>query len=326
MAFLTGAALAEAMAVQVLAVTLPIFLLIGLGYLVARRGLLAPDQVRGLGLFAINVAFPALLFRLLTRYRLREVLEWRYLLVYGAASLAVLVGGFLYWRRVAGCGRPSAAVRAFGMGAANTGFIGMPIAVQALGPRVGVAIALTIAVENVLMLPGLIVLGQEREAGEGRAAIARRIGRGLVTSPLVLAIAAAILAILLGVRPPAPLARAMDLLAGAAAPVALIVIGGSLVRLDMRGMGGAVVRIAAGKLVAMPALVFLLLLAVPIADPDLRHGALLLSAVPMASSYPVFGQRYGEAPLAAAALVVCTTAAFVTLNLVLWFIRAGWAG
>ena len=311
---------------QVLSITLPIFLLIGLGYLVTWRGLLAADQVRGLGIFTINVAFPALLFRLLTKYRLQDVLEWRYLLVYATASLIVLAGGFVYWRKAEGCGRPSAAVRAFGMGAANTGFIGMPIATQALGAHVGVAIALTIIVENVLMLPGLIVLGQEQQAGDGRAAIARRIGRGLVTSPLVVAITLAILAILLGVQPIAPLAKAMDLLAGASAPVALVVIGGSLVRLDTRGMGGAVIRIAASKLVLMPALIASLLVIVPVADPDLRHGALLLSAVPMASSYPIFGQRYGEAPLAAAALLVCTTAAFVTLNVMLWLIRAGWLG
>jgi len=319
-AFPRAIGLAKGWPVQILLLTLPIFLLIGLGYALTRAGLFTPEQVRGMGVFTINVALPALIFRLLTRYRLADVLEWRYLLVYGAASVAVLGGGFLYWRR-SGCGRPSAAVRAFGMAASNSGFIGLPIATQALGPHVGVALALTFVVENLLMLPGLVILGQERADEASRLAAFRQVGRGLIRSSLLLAILAAVALIVTGLHLPAPLAKAVDLLGGASAPVALLVIGGSLVRLDVRGMGTAVARICLGKLVLHPLAVALMLLVVPIADPDLRHGALLLAAVPMASSYPIFGQRYGEPGLAAAALLACTTAAFLTLNLMLWLIR-----
>lgn len=304
---------------QVLAVTLPIFLLIGLGYLITRRGLLTPEQVRGMGIFTVNVALPALIYRLLTRYRVQDVLEWRYVLVYAGGSAIVLLGSFLYWQRAAGCGRPSAAVRAFGMAASNTGFIGLPIATQAFGPHVGVALALTFMVENVLTLPGLLVLGQET-GGASRGQVLRQIVLGLARSPLFLAILAAVASIGSGLHPIAPLAKALDLLGAASAPVALVVIGGSLVRLDLRGMGSAVARICVGKLVLHPLAVGAMLLLVPIADPDLRRGALLLASLPMASSYPVFGQRYGEAPLAAAALLACTTSAFVTLNIVLWLL------
>lgn len=311
---------------QILAITLPIFLLIALGYVVTWRGLLTPDQVRGMGVFTINIAFTALLYRLIARYRLQDVLEWRYFLVYATASLAMLLGGFLYWRRVAGCRRPAAAARGFGMATGNSGFIGFPIVTQALGPHVGVALALTLIVENVLILPGLIILGQDAAAGGGRTAALRQVGQALIRSPLVLAIVAALGSILLKVEPVAPIARALDLLGAAAAPVALFVIGGSLVGMDTRGMGPAVGRICAAKLLIHPLAVFLMLLLVPIADPDLRHGALLLAAVPMATSYPIFAQRYGEGPLASAALLVGTSSAFVTLNLMLWLIRAGWLG
>ena len=306
----------------ILQITLPIFLLIGLGYVVTWRGLFTPEQVRGMGAFVINVALPALIYRLLSHHRLAEVLEWRYFAVYAGASLIMLLGGFLFWRKES-CGRPGAAVRAFGMAASNTGFIGLPIATQFLGPHVGVALGITFIVENVLMLPGLIILGHQPDGAAGRAAMARQIARGLARSPLFLSILAAIGSMMLGVQPVEPIAKAIDLLANASAPVALIVIGGSLVRLDARGMGGAVVRIGFAKLIGHPLAVFLLLLAIPITDPDLRHGALLLAAVPMASSYPIFGQRYGEGPLAAATLLVATATSFLTINLLLWLISTG---
>jgi len=309
----------------ILTITLPIFLLIGLGYLVTWRGLFTRDQVRGLGIFVIDLALPVLIFRLLSRQRLHDVLEWRYLLVYAAASFAVLLGGFFYWRR-SGHARPNSAVRAFGMGASNTGFIGLTIATQFFGPQVGVAVAMTFLVENLVMLPGLIILGHEPEDGAGGGAMAKQIGRGLIRSPLIIGIAAGAVALLLGVQPVAPLAKAMDMLAAASAPVALIAIGASLVGLDTRGMAGSVVKITIGKLLLHPLLVFGMLMLVPIANPDLRHAALLLAAVPMAGSYPIFGQRFREGPLAAATLLVATATSFVTLNLVLWLISTGVIG
>lgn len=310
----------------ILTITLPIFLLIGLGYLITWRGLFTAEQVRGLGIFVVNVALPALIFRLLSKHRLAEVLEWRYFVVYAGGSLIMLIGGFLYWRRAAACGRASAAVRAFGMAASNSGFIGLPVATQFLGPHVGIALGLTFIVENVLMLPGLIILGHEPDGAAGRMAVARQIGRGLMRSPLFLSILASILLLVTGLPLPDPLMRAIGLIADASAPVALIAIGGSLVRIDTRNMAGAVAKISVAKLIGHPLAVIVMLLIVPIADPDLRHGAILLASIPMASSYPIFGQRYGEGPLAAATLLAATSASFVTINLVLWLIASGMIG
>jgi predicted permease len=212
------------------------------------------------------------------------------------------------------------------MGASNTGFIGLSIATQFFGPQVGVAVAMTFLVENLLMLPGLIILGHEPDGASGRVAMAKQIGRGLVRSPLVIGISGGLVALLLGVQPIAPLAKALDMLAAASAPVALIAIGGSLVGLNPRGMASAVSVITVGKLILHPLAVFLLLMLVPIANPVLRHGALLLAAVPMAGSYPIFGQRFREGPLASATLLVATATSFLTLNLVLWLIVTGRIG
>lgn len=311
----------------ILTITLPIFLLIGLGYVCAWRGLFTPDQVRGLGRFVITLALPALVFRSLVQQELRDVLEWRYLAIYALGSLGLLFGGFVYARVVHGLGVTSATMRGFGISMSNSGFIGFPVAMQLIGPHAAIPLALTFIVENLIMLPAVLALAESGQASHvSRGAMARKIGANLVRSPLIIAIVAACMALLIGVHPAGALAKAIDLLAGASAPVALVVIGASLSGLSARGMMRPVLEIAAGKLILHPLAMLALLTMIPIADRDLRHAVVLLASIPMLSIYPIIAQRYGEEKLCAAALLVSTALAFVTVSGWIWLMQAGWLG
>jgi malonate transporter len=111
----------------------------------------------------------------------------------------------------------------------------------------------------------------------------------------------------------------LDMLARASTPVALIVIGGTLVCLEVRKMVGDIAAISLGKLVIHPVLVAgLVMLLLP--DDPLGRVGIVLAAAPMFSVYPIIGQRYGQEDLCAAALFVATAASFLTLNLLLWLI------
>lgn len=311
----------------ILTITLPIFLLMGLGYICAWRNLFSPDQVRGMGRFVIMIALPALLFRSLVQQELRDVLEWRYLAIYALGSLALLFGGLAYARIVHRLAITPATMRGFGMAMSNSGFIGFPLAIQLIGPRAAIPLALTFIVENLVLLPAVLALAESGQAGHAPAAVvARRIGGSLLRSPLIIAIAAACVALLIGVHPVGPLAKMIDLLAGASAPVALVVIGASLFGLSARGMVRPVLEIAVGKLIFHPLAMIALLALIPIADKDLRHAAILLATVPMLSIYPIVAQRYGDDKLYAAALLVTTALAFVTVSAWVWLLQVGWVG
>lgn len=311
----------------ILTITLPIFLLIGLGYACAWRGLFTPDQVRGFGRFVVTIALPALLFRSLVQQELKDVLEWRYLAVYALGSIGMLIGGLAYARAVHGLGVTAATMRGFGMAMSNSGFIGFPIAMQVIGPRAAIPLALTFIVENLVALPAVLAVAESGQAGHASAgAMARRIGASLIRSPLILAIVAACVALLLGVHPIGPLAKIIDLLASASLPVALIAIGGTLFGLSAKGMVRPVLEVAFGKLVLHPLAMLALLALIPIADKDLRHAAVLLAAVPMLGIYPIVAQRYGEERFCAAALLVTTALAFASLSAWLWLLQAGWLG
>jgi malonate transporter len=307
----------------ILAIVLPIFLLIATGYFATRHGIVSADQVRGFGRFVITFALPALVFRALSQRPLGEIFNGGYLAVYALGSVAALLGGFAWFRAVQRQGVTASAMRALGMSASNSGFIGYPVAAQFLGAKAAVALALTMIVENLVVLPIALALA---EAGPGGQADPGRIGRGiaanLAKTPLIVAILAGGVFGLLGLHLPAPVAKAVGMIADASAPVALFTIGGTLVGLRVAGIVGEIAQISIGKLVLHPLAMLGLLQLIPVSDPDLRRGAIVLACIPMFSVYPIIGGRYGQEKVCAAALLAATTAAFVTIPTVLWLVQA----
>ena len=307
----------------VLQLTAPIFILIALGYVCFGRGLLPVEALPGMGRYVIVLAMPCLLFRSLIQQRIGDLLEPRYLAVYALGSLAVFFAGFFNARIVHRLGTTASAFRGIGMSSANSGLIGLPLVLQVIGPHAAVPTALTFVVENLLMIPLLIGLAESGVPGHaGAAAVARRIGMGLVSSPLILSLVAACIGLGMGVHPTGIVSKVIDLLAGTAAPVALVVVGGSLCGLTARGIVRPVSEVVIGKLILHPLAIFLFLLLIPVADRDLRHAAILLASTQMLSIYPVLAQPYGEQRFCAAAQLVTNVCAFFTISTILWMLTS----
>ena len=75
---------------DVLDITTPIFLLIGLGFAAVRFGLYARTALPPLGRFVITFCIPALLFQAISQRHLAEVANVGYLLAYAGGSLLAL--------------------------------------------------------------------------------------------------------------------------------------------------------------------------------------------------------------------------------------------
>lgn len=308
---------------HVLAITGPVFVVIGLGYAAVRAGFFTQADSRVLGRFVINFALPALLFKALTERPLAEVLDFTYLLAYALGSLAALATGIAIARFGRRKSLDLATLHGMGMSLSNSGFIGYPIVLQLLGPPAAVALALTMLVENLLMLPIGLALAESsaRRDERPRAMVLGTLAR-LGRNPLILAILAASAFALAGIRLPAPLGRAVDMLAQASAAVALFVIGATLVGLRIKGMLGDVAQIVAGKLLLHPLAVFAACRFLPVADPTLRTAAITFACMPMMSIYPIIAQKYGHEGVCAAALMAATLAAFFSVSTVIWLLQA----
>ena len=75
---------------EILAITGPIFLLIGTGFAAVRSGLLERAGIRPLGTFVVNFALPAMLFKTMAERRLDEALHWDMVIAYGLGSLLMV--------------------------------------------------------------------------------------------------------------------------------------------------------------------------------------------------------------------------------------------
>lgn len=307
---------------DILVITSPIFIIIAVGFLAVQRGFFSKSDNRTLGMFVINIALPALMFKALSQRPLSEIINPGYLLSYAIGSLAVLFIGvaFAYFGRKKGL--RLSALYGIGMAMSNSGFIGFPIVSQLLGPSAAVTLAMSMLVENILILPLAMVLAESAgDTGEKRHVILLKSLTRLLTSPLILAILAGFACSLLELPPPGPLARAIDMFAMASAAVALFVIGGNLVGLKVKGIAGEVAPILFGKLVLHPLAVLGVILLLPPLDPRLQVAAITFACMPMFSIYPIFGQKYGQEGLCAAALLAATVASFISISVVLWLIR-----
>nr|WP_282103454.1 AEC family transporter [Halomonas getboli] len=297
-------------------------MIIGLGYLARAGRLLDQQALQGIGTFVLYFALPALVIRALTENPLGEVFDPDYLLAYGAGSLAAFALGLGLTLRIERKPLSEGAIQALGMSVSNSGFIGYPVVAMALGPPAAVLLALNMMIENLLIIPLALILAElGRQAGNGLRDTLRQTVMRLVRNPILIGLAIGVLLSASGQPLPTPLAKVIDMLAGASGPAALFVIGGSLYGLRPHGMALDMSQIAIGKLVLHPLLVLGAFLLLPGIDPLRIAGALLFASAPMVSVYPLLGQRFGLDDIAAATLMVSTLASFVTISLVLWLIQ-----
>lgn len=312
---------------EILAITGPIYITIGVGFLATRLGLFSKADMRVFGKFVINLALPALLFNALAQRQIGEILNGSYLLAYLAGTLAVVGLGYFWCRRFAGLNPTISTVYVMGMSCPNSGFVGYPILLLTLAPVAGVALALNMIVENIVVLPLLLALAERGhgDAGPWQRLIGPALKR-LATNPMIIGVVAGFAISILGWKLPDPVARSVTLFATASSALSLFVIGGTLVGLPMRGMGPRVAPIVTGKLLFHPLAVLLALFALPLLglpalDPSLRMAVVLLAAMPMMSIYPILAQTYGGEDFSAPALLVTTTASFFTLSGLLWVLK-----
>ena len=231
-------------------------------------------------------------------------------------------------------GLTESAYMAMGMTCSNSGYVGYPVMLLLFGPLGGVILALNLIVENLIKLPLLFTLA-DAGAHEGERPsllqALKQTGERLVRNPMIVAIFAGFVVALLGWQLPAVITRTVTLFSAASSGMALFIIGGTLVGLQVKGMRRQVSLIAVGKLLLHPLAVFaavslLPLLGLPSVDGDLRTAAVLSAAMPMLGIYSILAQRHGFEGFTAAALLATTAASFFTLSAILWLMRhsAGW--
>ncbi|MGP9791701.1 AEC family transporter [Roseinatronobacter sp. NSM] len=297
---------------------LPVFAVIGLGFVAIRSRYLDPATVQPLGTVVIRVALPALILLALTGAPAQVAFDTGFLLAYAAGSLATMLICMAVAHYVLALSRSVTAIVGLAVSMANSSFMGLPIAQTLMGAEQATLIlAHCMIVENVLILPlalVLIALAGQGDVGQTR----QKIVTDMLRNPLLIALLVGVAVSFSGVALPDVARDTLAFLARISAPLALLVIGGMLASLPAQGRMSVVGLMVAGKLVLHPMAVWGAVGLFPGMGATMAVGAVLFSAMPMITIFPLLGARAGQGQLSAYGLLVATVCSFATLPAVVY--------
>lgn len=309
----------------VLSITLPLFLVIAVGYLAQRAALFPAPALKGLTTFVFYFALPALLFRTMLAAPLKDAFAADFVLAYVlAGAFAFLAGaGIAAWSFRLDLG--DAAIQGMAATFGNVVFIALPIVATTFGPAATQQVAVLLVFENAMLIPGAIVLlelARRQPAAFWRLA-ARLLGR-LASNPVILAVATGASANLAGLDLPEAIDAMARLLGAAAVPGALFALGATLASQPLASRLPETGFMAATKLFLHPAAVYVATSFVPGLDPSFRAAAVLAAAMPVGINVYLLAQQYGRsAKPASSAVLFSHVAALPTISLALYALLAG---
>ena len=291
-----------------LEVILPVFVVIGFGYLAVWRGWFAAAHVDGLMKFTQNFAIPCLLFTAIARLDLEQSFDWRLLFSFYTGALSGFLLGLFGARLVFGRSWEEAVAVGFCCLFSNSVLLGLPLTERAYGPDALTANYAIVALHSPFCYGiGITVMEAVRARGQRTAAVARTVLGAMFSNALILGIALGFLVNLGGVPLPGVLNDGLDLMVRAALPAALFGLGGVLVRYRPEGDLRVVLYVCLVALVVHPLITRGLGLAVSLPLDATRSAVLTAAMAPGINSY-IFANMYGQARRVAASSVLIATA------------------
>ncbi|MEM9795761.1 MAG: AEC family transporter [Pseudomonadota bacterium] len=300
---------------DVLTVTVPVFLLIGAGYLAVWRNLFSQGQVDGLMVFTQRFAIPCLLFLAMARLNLAEGFELRLLVSYYSGSVICFLAGIIGTRLWLKRGAEDAVAVGFAAMFANTVLLGLPIAERAFGSESLAPNYAIIALHaGFCYALGVTAMEIVRAGGSGFVGGMKSVGRSLATNSLMIGVALGLLVNLSGLSLPGPVIEAAQLVASAALPAALFGLGGVLVQYKPEGDARGIFLVCAIALILHPAWTFGIGRLLGLDQGAFRAAVLTAAMAPGVNSY-LFAALHGRAVrISASSVLIGTAVSILTVS------------
>jgi malonate transporter len=288
-------------------VILPVFLVIGFGYVATWRGLFKDEWVEGLVRFTQGFAIPMLIFRGITRLDLSQGLDWPLLTSFYAGALAGFAAGLIGARFLFGRSWEDSIAIGFCGLFSNSVLLGLPITERAYGQEaLGPNYTIIAFHAPFCYLVGVSAMEIVLNRGGGLRQTLRAVALSMFRNALVVGIGAGFAVNLLHIPLPGVLADALDMMIRAALPTALFGLGGVLYRYKPEGDLRIILWVCAASLVLHPAVTWTLGHLFGLGMGQMRSAVLTASMAPGVNAY-VFANMYGRARRVAASSVLIAT-------------------
>ncbi len=292
-------------------VILPVFLVMGFGYLAVWRGLFSNAAVDGLMVFTQKFAIPCLLFSAISTLDLSASFQWSLLFSFYAGALicfgVATIGARILFKRD---WEDSIAIGFIGL-FSNSVLLGLPITERAYGAD---ALAPNYAIISFhapfCYAVGITVMEIARARGSRSRDLARKVLNGMFSNALIIGIAAGFVVNLTGLALPVVVTDALSLMVLAALPAALFGLGGVLYRYRPEGDMRTIAFVCSISLFLHPVLVWTFGGITGVSEQAFRSAVLTASMAPGVNTY-LFADMYGRARRVAASSVLFATAGSV---------------
>jgi malonate transporter and related proteins len=306
---------------DVIALALPFFGLIFLGFFCGKIRKLPEQGLEWMNFFIVYVSLPALFFKLIATTPFEQLSNWPFILsttlcTYIAFSVSFCVGIWL----TSGDIRQAAIQGALG-GYSNVGYMGPGLTLAALGPEAAVPTALVFVFDCILfftIVPFMMGLGgaEKMKLWDTTKYVVIKV----VTHPFNIATAIAVAAAYFKYQPPQPVDQLITFLSRAAAPCALFALGVTVALRPFEGVPKELPFHLLTKLIMHPLLVWVVLSLIGDFDRAWVFTAMLMASLPpagnvfvMARQYDVYVQRASSGVLLGTAVSVFTVTVFLYL-------------
>lgn len=303
--------------------TAPLFLLVFLGYSLGRWGGWKKEVSDTLTRFVFTIAIPALLFRMMSGVAKLPPPDWRLLIAFFGSCLLVFLLGRVLGRLLFRMDGVSQSV--FGLGGifSNVVMLGVPLSRLTLGDEAVPAVSLLV-VFNGFLLWTLVTISVEwsRNSAPTWSAVGKT-ARDVILNPLVGSILGGTAFSFTGIQLPGVVDQTLNLVAQAAAPLALIALGMGLAFYALREGWRESALLCVVKLVVQPCVVYALarLLDLP---PLQTQVVVVIAALPVGANVYMMSRHFQtlEGPIASS-LVLSTAVSALTIPFTLALLGAG---
>jgi malonate transporter and related proteins len=282
-----------------------IAVLIGLGYVLGRRGTLGKEGAEVLARAAFSVAAPALMFEKLAEADFALVVSP--MLAVTALTVVVIAGVFVAVSWVRGWGMQRAVVGAWCASYVNAAMLGIPVAAYVLGDASLVAPVLLL--QLLVLMPVFLTLLDMTTSTVGSSPLQRLAAP--LRNPVLFGCVLGVLSSAFDVTLPQWLSAPVALLGDMAVPAMLLAFGLSLRGRPLPGRGeerGPVLLAATLKVAGAPVVSWLLGTWVVVLDDRALFAVVVLAALPTAQNVFTFALRYRAAVQFCSEAILVSTA------------------
>ncbi len=308
---------------EILELILPVFAVVAVGYLSVRFGIVPASITSPLVQFVYHICLPALMFHIIAGDAIDALLNWRFWVAFAGGSLVLLALVFVLGGRWLGKDFGDRAILAFTAVQINAAFVALPVLHVIFGAKGVAPAAIANFIVAAVMFPLLATMMEmTRQSGSGDNKGVWRLARGVFLSPMVWPSVLGFLFAAFAIPVPKTVDSFLVILGSALTPVALFAIGASIRLGDIVHDALRIAVLSTIKLVALPALVFGIALALGM-EPFFVIAVTICACVPTAKNVYFLANEYHVAEKSAAAMISATTvASIVTMTLWLLFLAS----